>query len=54
MGQTGHDLRFDVFLYRVPFFSLDRRTRGKQLAQIAWFDIGDDTAVLNSLVIVND
>ena len=54
MGQTGHDLRFDVFLYIVPFFSFDRRSRGEQLAQITWFDVGDDTAVLNGVEVIND
>ena len=54
MGQTGHDLRFDVLLYIAPFFSLDWWTRGQQLAQIARFDIGDDTTVLNCVEVVND
>ncbi len=54
MGQTGHDLVFDVFLYILPFFSFGWRTCGKLLAEIAWFDIGDDAAVLNSVEVVND
>ncbi len=54
MGQTGHDLRFDVFLYIRPFFSFNWRTRGKQSAQISWFDVRDDTAFLNIVEVVND
>ena len=54
MGETRHYLRFNVFLYVRPLLAILWRARWEKLSQVAWLNIGDDTAVLDRIVVIND
>lgn len=53
MGHAWHDLRFNVFLNVLPLLPRLWGTGWKELAQITWRDIGDDSSVFDIIVIVN-
>ena len=54
MCQAGHYFRLDILLDIVPRLALLWGHGGKELPQIPWRDIGDHTAVLNGVVVVDD
>ena len=54
MSQSWHDFGLDVFLDFGPCFSFPGRARREELLEIARLDIGDDSSVWESVIIVHN
>ncbi len=54
MRDPGHYLGFDVFLDRSPLLAMLGRAGGEELAQVARRDIGDDSAGIDCVIVVDD
>lgn len=54
VGHAGHDFRLNVRLDGLPFLGLFGGGGGEQLAEIAGFDVWEDAAVLDGVVVFDD
>jgi len=54
MSQPRHDFRFDILLDGVPSFPMFGRPRRQELLKVAWCDVGQNAAILNVVIIVDD
>lgn len=54
MRDPGHYLGFDVFLDCIPLLAVLGRAGGEQLAQVTRRDIGDDSAGIDRIIVVDD
>jgi hypothetical protein len=54
MSDSRHDLCLNVGLDGLPFLAFLRSFRWQDLAQVAWFDFGDNIALTDVVKVLRD